>query len=451
MKFNPREHQDIITAHIIKILRCAVWVLMGFGKSAAVLNALHILDLVEDVFPVLIVAPLRVAQTTWPDEVQKWDQFKYMKVSVVAGTTREREYALKQKAHIFTVNFENLPWLVEKLGVKWPFKTIVVDEARKLKGFRLRQGTLRTKVLAKVAFLSQRFIELTGTPAPKGLEDLWGQAWFLDKGERLGATYTAFMNRWFTKGWDGFSYDPLPHAQKDIEEKLKDVCLSLPATYFPTEEPIKINIPVRLSDDVMKKYRAMEKDMFTELGKHKIEAFNAAAKTMKCLQLANGAAYIDDKGAWAEVHDAKIKALESIVEEAGGAPVLVAYNFISDLARLKKAFPKGRHLDKDPKTVKAWNAGEIPILFVHPASAGHGLNLHHSCNILVFFSVNWDLELHQQVIERIGPARQKQSGYDRPVFLYFILAEKTIDYMVMERLESKKTVQEIIMAAMAKQ
>jgi SNF2 family DNA or RNA helicase len=270
--------------------------------------------------------------------------------------------------------------------------------------------------------------------------------WFIDRGERLGRTYSAFEARWFSKGWDGFSVAPLPTAQKEIESRLKDVCLTV--TGLPVDEPIVNNIYVELPSDARETYDEMEKEMFMEIEEFGVEALNAAAKTMKLLQLANGAAYIDDKQNWRKVHDEKIEALCSVIEEAAGAPVLVAYHFKSDLARLLAAFPKARTLDADPATIREWNEGRIPLLFAHPASAGHGLNLARGGNILAFFSLNWSLENYMQIIERIGPMRQKQEGLDRPVFVHHILARDTVDDMVLERLASKRDVQDILLEAM---
>jgi SNF2 family DNA or RNA helicase len=331
---------------------------------------------------------------------------------------------------------------------------VVADESTKLKGFRTRQGTARAKALGTVSHRIKRFIALTGTPSPNGLQDLWGQMWFVDGGQRLGRTFTAFEQRWFRRGFDGFSIEPLPHAQKEIESKLKDVCLALePKDHFDLREPIKNVIEVELPEDVRVKYKELQNQMFTELEQaeesHGVTAVNSAALTMKCLQMANGAVYVgEDNNQWAEVHDEKIKALEEIVEEAAGAPVLVAYHFRSDLARLTKAFPKGRVLDQNPKTLDDWNAGKIPVLFAHPASAGHGLNLQDGGNIIAFFGLNWNMEEHAQVIERIGPTRQKQAGYDRPVFIHYIVAKNTVDKLVMARLESKREVNDILMEAM---
>lgn len=222
------------------------------------------------------------------------------------------------------------------------------------------------------------------------------------------------------------------------------------ADWFDIKEPIHNVIRVDMPPKARQQYREMEKEMFLELNGEGIEAPNAAAKTVKCLQIASGAVYTDDAGSWSELHDAKLQALDSILTEAAGAPVLVAYHWKHDLERLRKAFPKGRHLDQHPQTLRDWNAGKIPVLFAHPASAGHGLNMQDGGNILVFFSHWWDLEQYQQIIERIGPTRQIQAGHDRPVFIHHIIATGTMDEMVMERRNSKRTVQDILLDAMKK-
>lgn len=421
---------------------------MGTGKTAATLSAIDILDLAgHDVFPILIVAPLRVAQSVWPEEVLKWGHLKHLKVSAIVGNERERTAALGHSTSIYTINYENIAWLVAKLKGEWPFKILVSDEFSKLRGFRLTQGTQRSKALAKVAFRSDRFIGLTGTPASSGVQSLWGSLWFLDAGVRLGRSFNAFSQRWFTKTWDGWGLEPLPHAQKEIEEKISDICISIKLPGL--EEPIKNKIEITLPIVARKHYKQMEKEMFLELEGHGITAVHAAAKTQKLLQLVSGSAYINEGNKeWVEIHEEKIKALEEVIEEANGAPVLVAYHFRSDLSRLLKAFPKGKHLDKNPQTIKDWNAGKIPVLFAHPASAGHGLSLQHGGNILCFFSLNWSLEEHLQILERIGPARQKQSGYDRPVFIHYLIAKGTIDELVYKRLESKREVQDILLEAL---
>ena len=447
-QFKPHSYQHEVIDHIQDLKRVAVWAPMGSGKSAATLAALDNLSLVEgDVFPVLILAPLRVARSTWPGEIRKWDNFKHLTVSVITGTPKQREAACKAQADVYTTNYENLPWLIAFYGARWPFKTVVADELTRCKGYRTRQGSKRARALGSVAHTYvERFIGLTGTPAPNGLSDLWGQMWFLDRGERLGRTYSAFEFRWFTRGYDGFSLKPLPHAQKEIEERLRDLCLTVKG--LPVDEPIHNSIYVDLPPAAAAIYKDMEKTMFAEIEEVGVEAVNATTKTMKCLQIANGASYVDDKGNWKEVHRAKFEALESIIEEASGAPVLVAYHFKSDLERLRAAFPQARVLDTNPATIDEWNEGRIPLLFAHPMSAAHGLNLALGGNILAFFGLDWSLENHMQIIERIGPMRQAQAKLNRPVFVHYILAKGTVDEMVLDRLHSKRSVQEILLEAM---
>lgn len=434
-------------AHLYKVRRSALWMPMGGGKTVTTLTALDNLSMVEDVFPALVLAPLRVARSTWPEEVKKWPHLSHLRVSVVTGTPKQRERALAEEADIYCTNYDNLVWLRKALGDEWPFKTVVADEFTRLKSYRIRQGGSRARALGQVAHTHvSRFIGLTGTPAPNGVKDLWGQIWFLDQGERLGRTFSAFEQRWFRKGYDGYSLVPYDHTQKEVEDKLRDICLTVQG--LQVDEPITSPVYVDLPPMARKVYNEMEKEMFAVINDEGVEAANAAVRTQKCLQLANGALYVDEDGNWEAAHDAKLDALESIIEEANGAPVLVAYNFKHDLERLRRRFPKGRVLDADPDTIKQWNAGRISLLFAHPASAGHGLNLADGGNILAFFGVNWNLEEHMQIIERIGPMRQKQAGYDRPVFVYPILARNTVDDLVMDRLSSKKSVQEILLEAL---
>ena len=449
--FIPRRYQELIGGFIIGNKRCAVWSSPGTGKTGATLSALEDLTFVEDVYPALIVAPLRVARTTWPNEVRKWNHLKHLRVVVVTGSLKERRAALRIPADIYTTNFEQLPWLVEELGDRWPFKTVVADEATKLKGFRLRQGTQRAKALARVAHTKiKRMILLTGTPSPNGLQDLWGQMWFIDKGDRLGRTFDAFKQRWFRASHTGFGVEATDQAQGEIQAALKDVCITIDAAdWFDLEEPIINRILVDLPPSVQVMYKQMEKQFFLELESGtQIEALNAAAKSMKLMQVANGAMYLEGGEAWEVVHNEKLEALEEIVEEAAGMPILCLYNFKSDLARLKKRFPEGIDLSQKGALEKA-QAGEGRIWFGHPASMGHGVDgLQYHTNIMVFFGYSWSLENYLQAIERIGPTRQLQAGFKRPVFMHMIMAKDTIDELVLERLHSKREVQDILMAAL---
>jgi hypothetical protein len=463
----PRPWQDPMIEHIIARPRVNVFAGMGVGKGSACLTALDRLSLVEDTWPALVLGPLRVARKVWSDEVGKWNHLKHLRVSKVIGGAAERRAALDVPADIYTLNYENLPWLVEHLGDAWPFRTVVADESTKLKNFRLKQGGVRAQALGGVAHAKvRRWINLTGTPSPNGLRDLWGQCWFLDEGQRLGRTWSGFEQRWFAykRRQDAVTkkVEIVPVIQAGADEQIhgliRDVTLSIDLKdYVDVREPVKRRIPVELPTKVRKLYRDMEREMFMAIAGHEVEAVNAASKTIKCLQLANGAVYVDPlvtgdshPGArqFVEVHEAKIEALQSIVEEAGGMPVLCAYQFKSDLARLLKAFPKGRHLNTE-QDEDDFKAGRIPILFAHPLSAGHGIDgFQDVTNIIAFFGQWWDLELRDQIIGRIGPVRQLQSGHDRPVFVYDIVAEDTVDELVLARHESKRSVQDLLMEAM---
>lgn len=446
--FLPRAYQGPGINHMLDNPRCALHAGTGTGKTVTTLTAADILLLAGESSKILCLGPLRVARDVWTDEALKWEHTEHMRFAKILGSEEQRKTALRQKADIFVTNYEQLPWLVKRLGSDWPFDTVIADEATKLKGFRLRQGGQRTRALGSVAHKKvRRFIELTGTPAPNGTKDLWGQVWYLDGGKRLGRTFTAFEERWFQRARDGFTLEPLPHAFDEISELIADLCLSIQAKdYFDLHEPIVNNIPVVLPAKAMQQYREMEKLAFLEIESVGVEAFNAASKTIKCLQLANGAIYLDEKAeTWAEVHNGKIEALESIVEEASGMPVLVAYKFKSDRERLLKHFKGAVDLATTAGMAK-FRTGTALVGIGHPDSIGHGIDgLQDVTNIIVFFGLDYNLESRQQIIERIGPTRQYQSGHDRPVFIHNLIAKGTLDELVLARVETKATIQQLLL------
>lgn len=437
--------------------RCALWAKPGMGKTLLALTHLDILHRVwGESAPTLVLAPLRVARDGWPTEVKKWKHLRGLEVVPVVGSATERRAALRRDAQVYTTNYEQLPWLVEELGDQWPFRTVVADESTKLKGFRLRQGTMRAQALAKVAHTKvERWVNLTGTPASNGLEDLWGQTWFLDAGRRLGRTFGAFRDRWFRpiKVGQFNRWVPTEWAQEEIQQRLSDICLTLdPKDWFDMRDPIVNVVHVDLPASAKVKYRELERELFTMIGSTEIEVMNAAARSMKCLQLANGAAYVDPErygdGTWVEVHSEKLDALEGLAEETGDDPLLVTYQFRSDLERLLKRFPDGLDLSRKDHLAAA-KAGKGKLWFGHPASMGHGVDgLQEHCNTVVFFAQDWNLELHDQVLERVGPMRQLQAGKNRPVFLHYIVARGTIDEVVMERRSGKRSVQELLLEYM---
>ena len=501
--FVPRPYQRLMFDYVLSRPRCMVFAFMGAGKSSAVLWAILAMLMIGYSKRVLILAPLRVAKSTWPDEVTKWSMFSDLRISYIGEWTAEEKAFLQARAmlqkavkrdeecrapatkalmdevdrlhpaaqaarlrlvrslDITTVNYDRVQELVDILGDKWPFDTTVADEVTRLKSVRTKQGSKRARALADVMFLPRvkRFIGLTGTPVPNGLQDIWGPLYFIDQGARLGRSYTAFENRWF-----GFQREAdarnkakfytkrilLPHAEAEIKQAVSDVCFTLEAKdWFDLDEPITNRVYVDLPPEARVKYNQMQREMFTEIEGHRIEAAAAAAKSIKCMAMASGFAYVNGSNTeWVEMHDAKIEALRSVVEEAAGLPLLCAYHFRADADRIERAFPHARRLDANPRTITEWNEGKIPLLLAHPASAGHGLNLAAGSNTLVFFSVDWNLENHQQVIERIGPVRQKQGGFNRPVHLHYLLARNTVDDMILERLETKASVQEVFLRAM---
>lgn len=451
-KFVPHEYQKIMMDFGLSVPRSAWFAGMGVGKTVSGLSLIDALLLTGTTEPVLVLGPKRVAAETWPQEVQKWDHLKHLHVVPVIGTPRQRRAALLTPADIYTMNYENLPWLIEAIGRRaWPFRTVVADEATRLKGYRTTQGGQRTRALAQVARNTDRWINLTGTPAANGLKDLWGQFWFLDFGERLGRTYTAFMDRWFRTDFTGYGVKPYPYAEREIYERIGDITISIrPEDWFDLEKPIERVINVTLPPAARKAYDQLERDMFAQLAcGTEIEAFSAAALTNKCRQLANGAAYTEHPK-WAAVHDAKLEALESIVQEANGMPILVAYEFISDRERILSTFKSAVDISK-PEGMKKFRAGNAAIGVAHPKSMGHGIDgLQDVTNILTYFGHGWDLELRQQILERIGPMRQKQSGHNRPVWVYSIVADNTLDESVLERHASKREVQDLLLEAMVR-
>lgn len=465
-----RPYQRLMIEHILQVPKCAVWSFMGSGKTVSTLTAIEIGIFAGQLRkPTLVIAPLRVAEHVWPNEVKDWEHIQHLRVSKIIGGPAARVTGLNRDADIYTVNYENFLWLSKHCGASWPFGLVVLDESTKVKSLRANvrkndhgkewvqgQGGQRAKEILRVChrFNTERIVELSGTPAPNGLKDLWGQIFLLDYGQRLGRVYDAFQNRWFETDFNGWNIQPKEGASQQIHRELKDICVSLRSEdWFDVAKPIVKHVMVDLPPEARTHYRAMEKEFFVEIQGQQIEAFNAGAKTQKLLQFASGVGYLGKPGdpgprQWVSVHEAKLDALEEIVEEWAGQPILVAYQFKVDLERILKRFKQARHLDQKASTIEDWNKGKIPILVAHPASAGHGLNLQHGSNVLVYFGSGWNFEEDSQIAERIGPVRQAQSGYNRNVFIYRILASRTIEEEVVEVLEQKCTVQDALLLAM---
>jgi hypothetical protein len=444
--------------------RCGLWAGMGVGKSSAGLYILELLMLWGEVSfkrPALVVGPARVAKDTWTDERDKWDQFGDMIVIPLSGTPEQRLKKLKIPAHVYTISYELLPWLVACWMAKWPYRTVLADELERLKGFRekahgvsLRSGKSgasgeRAFAIGRVAHnLVDRWINLGGTPAPAGLKDLWGSTWFIDRGQRLGRTYTAFKERWFRPNWNGYGITPLPNADAEIHAALADICLTVdPADYYDLRKPRVSEIRIKLSPKARTVYAKLEREMFVKLESGaRIDAMTAAGLTNKCMQLANGAVYTDHP-AWEEVHRGKLEALESAVSESGGNPLLVQYAFKSDKARILKAFRSAVDIST-PRGLAAFKAGDAAMGVAHPGSMGHGIDgLQHVSNQLVRFGHVWKLSETMQFLERIGPMRQFNARYNRDVLVQNIIADDTLDDDVLEAHENHRDVQDALLAA----
>lgn len=465
----PRAYGQLAVGHIVRNPRCNLFASPGMGKTVSTLSALEAACVLRDAYPVLVVAPHRVANSVWTRETNKWAHLNHLRVSKILGSAAERIAALRAKADIYTINYENLGWLEEQLGGKMPFKTVVSDESTRLKNHRCslqtsktgkrffkRAGAKNASALGRMSFQYDNHVNLTGTPAPNGLKDLWGQQFFVDHGEQLGRSYTAFTNRWFRirpgSSREAAVFEPLAHAEAEITERLKATTLSLDAyDWFDVDRPREVDIEIELTDRLMRDYRTLHNDAVLQLTEDTtVTAVNAAVITAKCLQFATGHLF-DAEGVNHPIHDLKLDALESLMENLCGAPLLVAYHWKPDLERILRRFkgkaevlPKGA---KQEEVERRWNKGEIPMLLVHPQSAGHGLDLQHGGHNLCIFSPQWDLELYQQVIERIGPVRQAQAGYDRLVNVYRLITKGTFDELVIKRIDTKCTVQQAVMQA----
>lgn len=382
----------------------------------------------------LVIAPKRVAEDTWTTEYEKWDHLKDLKVVRVLGTVKERKLALAKEGDIYIITRDNVAWLVELLGRRWDFDTVVIDELSSFK----RSKSKRFKKLRTVRPFIKRIIGLTGTPAPNGYEDLWAQIYLLDRGERLGKTITEFRKRYFNTLYrHGYNdYELRPGAKEEIDEALKDLCISMKAKdYLKLKEPLYINRMAKLGKKEFETYKKMERDAVLEIGDEDITALSAAAVTNKLLQLANGAIYTDTKEV-KTIHDKKLEVLEELIEEANGEPVLVFYNFKHDKDRILERFKDARILDTE-QDIKDWNDKKIKILIAHPASTGHGLNLQSGGSIIIWFGLNWSLELYLQ-----ANARLNRQGQTETVRIYHIITEKTVDERVLEVLNGKNLNQE---------
>ena len=442
MKYSPHDYQRYAAEFIITHPISALLLDMGLGKTSITLTAIN--DLLFDSFEVhkvLVVAPLRVARDTWSAEIEKWEHLKNLRYSVVIGTAQERLKALHTPADIYVINRENIQWLVEESGLSFDFDMAVIDELSSFKNHQSKRFRAFMKVRPKL----KRIVGLTGTPAGNGLMDLFAEFKLLDMGERLGRLIGQYRNAYFQpdkrNGMVIYSYKPLPNAEQQIYDKISDITISMKATdHLKMPELISAEYTVQLSEKEREKYDHLKKELVLSTEYNEVTAANAASLSNKLSQMANGAVYSDDESI-IEIHDRKLDALEDIIESMNGKPLLVAYWFKHDLERIRKRF-EIREI-KSSEDISDWNGGKIPVALVHPASAGHGLNLQSGGSTLVWFGLTWSLELYQQTNARLW--RQGQTA--DTVVIQHVVAKGTIDEQIMKALKTKDTTQAALITA----
>lgn len=445
MKYVPHDYQRHTTQFIIDHPEAAIFLGMGMGKTISTLTAIEALK--HDYFTidkVLVIAPVRVARDTWPAEIEKWDHLADLTVSPIIGTAKQREAAADRQADIYTIGRENIPWLVKHHGNRWPYDMVVIDE---LSSFKNPQAK-RFKALKKVRPKISRIVGLTGTPAPNSLLDIWAPFRLIDNGQRLGRFITHYRDQYFLpdkrSGQVIYSWKIRPGADQAIYDNIADITVSMRTTdYLTLPEVTRQHIEVTLALKEQKMIDTLKKDLVLDLGDDTIDAANAATLSLKLQQLAGGAIYNEDKTGVIEVHDQKLKALEELVDQADGNTILVAYWFKHERDRILSTIPNARVLDTQ-QDFEDWNAGNIPVGLIHPASAGHGLNLQSGGHIMVWFTTPWSLELYEQ-----ANARLHRQGQTEPVSIIHIDTANSIDQDVHAALARKDTTQSALIAAVA--
>ena len=446
MRFQPHPYQSYCISRILDTPALGLYLDMGLGKTAITLTAVS--DLIYNRFQVrrcLIIAPKKVAEATWNMEAEKWEHLKHLRFSKILGTQQQRIRAACAAADIYIVNRENVVWLVDYFRNDWPFDMVVIDESSSFKNSRAK----RFKALTWIRPHVSRLIELTGTPAPNGLQDLWAQLFLLDGGQRLGRTVTGFRERYFsanTHGGHFTTYEAKADAQESIQQKIGDICVSMKSEdYLQLPDLVYDVVPVQLDPKAAKAYAEMEREMLLQIDEAVIDAGSAAALSNKLLQLCNGAVY-DAEGRVIPLHDCKLEAFTELIEQLNGQPALVFYNFQHDRDRLLMLCAKLKlraRLLKTPEDAAAWNRRELDILLAHPASAAYGLNLQQGGNHVIWFGLNWSLELFQQANKRLH-----RQGQTAAVIVHELAVTESRDMDVIAALEDKNATQNALIKSL---
>ena len=430
MQYKAYPYQAYATNFILEHPIAAILLDMGLGKSVITLTAIQKLIQQGQVHKVLVIAPLRVAKSTWPDEIKKWDHLHNLSYSVVIGSPAQRKSALNKKTDLYIINRENVKWLVEDSGIPFDFDMLVIDELSSFKSYQAK----RFRNLMKVRPLVKRVVGLTGTPSSNGLMDLWAEFKVLDMGQRLGRYISHYRNRYFLPDkrnqYVVWTYKPKPHAEDAIYDQISDITISMRSQDYLQMPSLTMNqVKVDLSPQEQNLYDTLKKQLIVEVQHQQINALNAASLANKLCQMANGCVYDEGKHP-IQIHQRKLDALEDLIEGANGKPVLIAYWFKHDLAQIKQRFPV-REI-KTAADIKAWNQGQIPLGTIHPAAAGHGLNLQAGGSTLIWFGLTWSLELYQQTNARLW-----RQGQIEPVIIHHIITSGTIDEQIMQALARK--------------
>lgn len=445
MKFTPHNYQSYCIQRIINDNAVGLFLDMGLGKTVITLTAMN--DLKYNRFAIqrcLVIAPKKVAEATWSKEAEKWDHLKHLRISKILGSESKRLRAVNTPADVYVINRENVPWLVDHYRNDWKFDTVVVDELSSFKNGKAKRFRCLTWVRPHI----KKFVGLTGTPTPNGMMDLWAQVYLLDGGERLGKTITAYRQAYFiqnTHGGNFSTFEEKKESAEIIRQRISDICISMKAEdYIQLPERTDVTVPVELDTKARALYDKFEKEMFLQIDEESLDAGTAAVLSNKLLQMCNGAVY-GDSGT-VEIHDCKIEAFMELVEAAQGQPILVFYNFKHDLERIKKALAKSRLTVgelKSPSDIDRWNNRELNILLAHPASAAYGLNLQSGGSHIVWFGLNWSLELYQQANARL----YRQGQRDR-VIIHHLVVTDSIDEIVMGALDDKERTQDALLNAL---
>ena len=442
MIYKPHPYQEYATKRILESANVGLFLSMGLGKSVITLTAID--ALIYDylcVSRVLVIAPKKVAEATWQAEIRKWDHLCRLSIATALGTAKQRDDAIQAEADITIINRENVVWLVEEYGARWPFDMVVVDESSSFKN----PAAKRFKALKRMLPRIRSIVILTGTPAPNGLEDLWSQIYLLDRGERLGRYVTHYRERYFDHNPWRHEYVPKPGAFEAVQKKIADICVSMEAEdWLMLPELIVDDVPVALDPAALKAYREMEKTMCLTVDDTELSAMSAAGLTGKLLQLCGGCVY-DEAGAAHEVHGAKLEALGEVIEQMHGEHALLFYGYRHEIPRLLEAIPKALRVRelKSAEDADAWNRGEVDVLLAHPASCAYGLNLQDGGRHVIWYTLTWSLELYQQ-----ANARLHRQGQQRPVIVHRLLVVGGVDQDVAKALEGKDETQAALIEAL---